>query len=94
MKSPAQLWNAYRLAKSSRALPSQIFHLDDPVDAFCFDRAVLMFGDALQGELDGVEEKTKQAAASKQKAILRRWIPEAPSDFQDPAKLGSLNEFI
>ena len=41
---------------------------------FCFDRAVLTFGSALEAELDGVEAKTEKTRNVKRARILDRWL--------------------
>ena len=83
-------WTAFQLAKEWRVRPSELLDIDDPVDAFRFDRAVHIFGSALQAELEAVEGKTKQVRESKQRSIIQRWIPEATGTkqakrFKDPA---------
>ncbi len=80
---------AFQLAQSSSVRPSQIYNITDPVQAFCFDRAVSTFGEALQAELESVNEKTASGTRAKRKRILAKWIPEATSgsSFKDPANV-------
>lgn len=56
------------------------------MQAYCFDRAVTVFGTALKAELDGVEGKKKEEIERKRQRILSKWIPEASAGFRDPAK--------
>lgn len=66
------------MAREMRIRPSELLGLEaDTLTSFCFDRAVTAFGEALLAELKGVEAKTKKEAESKQKNILRKWLPEA-----------------
>lgn len=41
---------------------------------FCFDRAVVTFGRALEAELDGVTAKTDTARNVKRQRILDTWL--------------------
>jgi hypothetical protein len=86
VSSSRNLWTAYQLAKEWRERPSVLYDIDDPVDAFRFDRAVHIFGSALQAELEAVEGKTKQVRATKQRQILQKWIPEATGTKQEAKK--------
>lgn len=80
---------AFRLAKSSQCRPSDVYAVDDPVDAYCFDRAVYHFGTALEAALDEANsEKTAAAVNRKRQRIFQKWIPEASVGFADPAKKG------
>jgi hypothetical protein len=50
---------------------------------FCFDRAVMTFGGALEAELDAVEGKNKQAIERKRARILDKWL-DRPLKFREP----------
>lgn len=94
MASRALLWEAHNLAKTYRVRPSELYDIDDPMAAFCFDRAVARFGNALSAELEGVHEpkdKDGKKTEAKRLRILRKWIPEtsaasANTGYRDPAK--------
>jgi hypothetical protein len=77
------------MAKEWSCRPSEILAVADPVTAFCFDRAVYLFGTALSSELENVKAKTDKERKNKQDRILSKWIPEAKarqkSKFKDPA---------
>jgi hypothetical protein len=82
---------AFQLSQSCNERPSRIYDIHDPVQAFCFDRAVVLFGEALQAELEAVNENTASATKAKRQRILRKWIPEASAgSFRDPAKMMEL----
>ena len=86
-----RLWSAYTLAKTWKCRPSELYDVEDPYDAFRFDRAVAHFGDALSAELDKVEGKNNKEIEAKRLKILRKWIPEASTatpgrKYRDPAK--------
>lgn len=55
--------------------------------AFCFDRAVAVFGSTVQAELDEAANKAKTdtQARNKQAMILRRWLDSGEQKFRDPA---------
>lgn len=82
------LWQMFNLAKTWTCRPSDLVNVQSDWTAFCFDRAVATFGNALQAELDSVEGKNNKVIASKREQVLRKWIPEARSTrkFKDPGK--------
>ena len=64
------------------------------MQAFCFDRAVVIFGSALSHELESAKGKTEKSVQASRRRILKKWIPEATTDsaakgkqFADPAKV-------
>ena len=76
------------MAKMTSSRPSELLGIeDDPLAAYCWDRAVFTFGSALQGELNRIEAKNQQEAERKQDDILRRWLPDSAvaKTFADPA---------
>jgi hypothetical protein len=64
--------------------PSELYGVHDEWLAFCFDRAVVVFGGALRDELESVESKTKEQGEHKRMLILAKWLGEKPK-FADPA---------
>lgn len=84
----AMLWQLFNLAKTWQTRPSQLLNIDNDWQAFCLDRAVATFGNALKAELDSVEGKNNKEIQRKRESILRKWIPEASSErkFADPGK--------
>ena len=63
---------------------------EDEVLAYCFDRAVTIFGSSLENELNKVEAKTEKEGERKRDRILAKWIPGTSAGegrkFRDPAK--------
>jgi hypothetical protein len=89
--SSANLWQAYQLGRELRCRPSDLYALTDPVQRFCFDRAVVIFGSALTHELENAKGKTDRAIAASRRKILAKWIPEATDssrkrNLRDPSK--------
>lgn len=75
MRSSEKLWGAWKLAKAYRCRPSEVFHIDDPLAAYCFDRAVAAFGltveDAIEKATEGKKANQIEAAA---KMALNTWV--------------------
>jgi hypothetical protein len=80
----AQVWQAYLLAQRMRARPSEVFNITGAFRQYCFDRAVITFGAALEAELDGVEGRNAKAIQGKKTRLLSKWLDE-PVRFRDPA---------
>jgi hypothetical protein len=82
------LWQLFNLGKTWGCRPSELIGIRSDWQAFCFDRAVATFGNALQNELESVEGKNSKAIQRKRDQILRKWIPEAREErkFADPGK--------
>jgi hypothetical protein len=62
-----------------RTRPSELVGIaetSDPLTIFCFDRAINTFGDALMGQLKGIDAKNNQEAERKTRTILMKWFPE------------------
>lgn len=94
MSNSKNLWQVYQLAKDMRCRPSELLGITDTVQAFCFDRAAVIFGSALSHELENAKGKTDKAIRQSQQRIFNKWIPEATDSagkrnakgFRDPAK--------
>lgn len=73
--------------------PSSLYGISDKFTAFCFDRAVTMFGAALREEVENVTKKIKKQDQAERKAqmTINRWLSSAdkPGEttgrFRDPA---------
>ena len=78
------------MAQSMKVRPSELIGLyrDDEITAYCFDRAVHLFGSSLKAELDSVDGKTDKEIQRRRARILRKWIPEAASSraYRDPVE--------
>jgi hypothetical protein len=86
------MWETWQVSQKLRVTPSQLLHLKHPILAYYFDRAVWMFGSAVQTELDEVEAKSKnpKSVPSAKRMVLNKWIPApigAPvrGRYRDPA---------
>lgn len=68
--------------------PSQLYEVDDPVAAYCFDKAVNHFGSELKAELENVQGKTDKEIQRKRAGVLARWVPGSANRqrFRDPAQ--------
>lgn len=74
------------MAKTYRTRPSAIYGIHDEVAAYCFDRAVMIFGTALEKDLQDASDgaKSKQQAAGREQRVFARWFGEA-AKYKDPA---------
>lgn len=82
------MWQIYNLAKTWNCRPSELLGIESDWTAFCLDRAIATFGNALKGELEAVEGKNSKTIQAKRGQVLRNWIPEARETrrFKDPAR--------
>lgn len=89
-RSRELLWEAWNLAKAYHQLPSVIYHIEDPVECFTFDRAVYEFGSFVAAKLEEVEGKDKKEIERKRLRVIQKYFPKAQassaSQFSDPAK--------
>lgn len=69
--------------------------MDNTYAAFCLDEAIIQFGEALEAEMDRVEDKAKTAKAAEgaKKLVLEKWLKvgayaegrgEKPQQFRNP----------
>jgi hypothetical protein len=76
------------MASAYSTLPSKLYGLKHPVEAFYFDRAVFFFGTAMDAD---VEESTEKVKKNRKAAIERRvslWLDDdgnMPGRFASPA---------
>lgn len=90
------LWEAWRLSKAYQVRPSEFYGIHDEFEAWCFDRAVFLFGSSLDSELreaaDGA--KNKNQSRQRQQRVLDRWLrdEDQPRQFKDPAVSASPHE--
>jgi hypothetical protein len=82
------MWQLYNLAKTWNSRPSELINIESDWTAFCLDRAIATFGNALHNELESVEGRNARTVKSKREQILRNWIPEARAQrrFKDPGR--------
>lgn len=50
---------------------------------YCFDRAVMTFGLALEAELDSLEGKTSKEVNAKRERLLNKWL-DRPQRYRQP----------
>jgi hypothetical protein len=81
--------------------PSDLYDIEDPLTAYCFDNAVQLFGISLENALSEIDSKANSSnkkgagktAQRKKKMELQKWLysdsPEgAPAgQFRDPAQM-------
>lgn len=76
-KNPQKLWELYSLSKHYNGTrPSEILKMEDPVVAFCFDRAVYRFGQAVEQDITEKTEdsKNQQQARAKASQVFASWM--------------------
>lgn len=80
------MWEAWKLSQAYRALPSEVYRVEDEVTAWCFDRAVWLFGSSVEAELNEAVRGSKkpQQAIFRQMQVLQRW-GLGKMQFRDPA---------
>lgn len=80
------LWEAWKLAKAYRTRPSSLYGITDEVAAWCFDRAVFLFGTELEAELRDATDgaKNKQQSAARQQRVMAKWLG-GKVQYKDPA---------
>jgi len=72
--------------------PSRLLSLDDPLAAYCLDKAVMYFGQAVEHDLQastaqGKRKKPLTEAQRNQKIneVMQRWLGiTAPKQYRDP----------
>jgi hypothetical protein len=87
------LWEAWVLSKSLRQSPAEVYFIEDQLAAWCFNRAVTMFGMAVEQDIEEATSKAKNDKQAKRMAndVLDIWLEkehsarQAPSKFRDPA---------
>lgn len=79
------LWEAWKLAKAYRTRPSDLYGIRDEVAAWCFDRAVFLFGTELEAELRDAADgaKNKQQSSSRQQRVIAKWLG-GKAQYKDP----------
>jgi hypothetical protein len=67
------------MAKQLRVRPSDLYGIDEELTAWCFDRAVLTFGNALESKLQIIARNSKKQkeADNKVQRELDKWLASA-----------------
>jgi len=70
--------------------PSETYFIDDELTAWCFDRAVVTWGTALENNLEKELKKAKTDAAAQRihARVMARWLDDGDTHgrFRDPGK--------
>lgn len=79
------MWEAWKMAKAYHRRPSELYGVTDEVGAWCFDRAVFLFGSELESELKEAAEgaSSKGQSLQRQQRVMARWFGQ--QRFRDPA---------
>lgn len=81
------------MSKTYRCRPSELLHVTDALAAFYLDRAVMVFGQAVDGAVEeaitpkrGNKGLTRQQQLHKTMMVLQRWlrIPKEEKKYRDP----------
>lgn len=72
--------------------PSELYGVEHEIAAFCFDRAVTLFGQDVENEMHAAAQraKTNEEAVQLQQSVLRHRISDTgkqSSGFRDPARV-------
>lgn len=78
---------AWSMSRTLGCRPSQVYSIQSPLAAYCFDSAVTRWGNALEADLRraGDEEKDSKKALRAQERVMRRYVPST-ARYRDPAK--------
>jgi hypothetical protein len=81
------MMSAWSMSKSLRCRPSEVYGIQSPLAAYCFDSAVTRWGSALEADLQaaGDGEKDGKKAQRARERVLRRYVPST-ARYRDPAK--------
>ncbi len=86
------MWEAWTLSQKLGIRPSELYEVDDGFPAFCFDRAVTMYGTKLEEAMRSAAKgaKTDKGAQGKAEQTFRKWIAVGSEEkvgmFRDPMK--------
>lgn len=86
------LWETWNMAKSYSCRPSDLLAVKGDVAAYHTDRAVMLFGRALETEIEAIQMNDKMSDSFKKKSqddLLNKWLELTPDDgksgYADPA---------
>lgn len=82
------------MGRTWKAKPSDIYFIDDEIAAWCFDRAVTLFGYTVENEMALAASKAQRGQEDgARQAVLNAWLKEGRDGergmFKDPAKMQS-----
>lgn len=69
-------WETWRQAQAYRILPSEVHRITDELAAWCFDRAIYLFGNTLDSQLAAADAGAKNAKQSnlRRHQLLEKWL--------------------
>lgn len=75
------------ISKQAGVRPSDYLAIEDEHTRWCFDRAVVRFGLALDADLEkaGAKAKTDREAVRRRQTALGKWLG-VEKEYRDPAK--------
>jgi hypothetical protein len=88
VREARNLWQVWEQGKAYSTRPSQLMGLGKGPAAFYFDRAVTVFGQALEADLKATADSRKTESAKNMAVSMRMntWIGGA-QQFRDPASV-------
>ena len=71
-----------------RVRPSELYFIHDELAAWCFDRAVVMFGEAVESDVRAAtrDAKNRKQAEAAGLRMLRKWLNDTSTKglYRDP----------
>jgi hypothetical protein len=91
VESSANLWEAWTLSRAFGKRPSELYGINDEIAAWCFDRAVHLFGTSLEADLEKARGSAKNQfqMTTRTQAVFRRWLG-IEQKFKDPLATGQV----
>ena len=86
------LWEAWTLSKQWQVMPHELYFINDEVACYCFNRAVSLFGNAVDNDINAAIDKAKNSKAARAAAhrTLLKWLNQdgnVRGMYKDPAKV-------
>lgn len=91
VESSTNLWEAWTLSQAFQERPSDLYGVHDEIAAWCFDRAVHLFGSSLEEDLAKARGSAKNQfqMTTRSQAVFRRWLG-IEQKFRDPVADGKV----
>jgi hypothetical protein len=69
------MWTLYQLAKTTRSRPSDLLAVADELAAYFLDKAVTVFGMAIENDIEKATQKKSGAAAERAaNSVIAKWV--------------------
>jgi hypothetical protein len=65
-----------------------LYGIEDELGAFCFDRAVTIFGVSLENEISSTNGRSEKDTERKRQRVMDKWLGIQPK-FRDPVGMTS-----